>query len=80
MYTLLLEIQSTTNSTWYNPAVPDCCAYPRTNAGIARAIKKFYHFCKEHADSITGARVVLYKGHFEYWKRNMLPMSIETIY
>ena len=80
MYTLLLEITTLTRSVFYNPAVDTCKSHPRTKDGVARAFKKFQKFCIERADQITGARVVMYEGKYEYWKHDMQPVCTETIF
>jgi hypothetical protein len=79
MYTLRLEITTTERVEFYNPAVDECKAFPRTEDGVKRALKKFEKWIVSKADWITGARVVLYEGMHESYK-NMEPVTIATIY
>ena len=80
MFTLLLEITTSARSDFYNPAVDTCKSHPRTKDGVTRAFKKFQRFCEDNAGRITGARVVMYEGKYEYWKRDMQPVHTETIF
>lgn len=67
MLTLLLEVKNkkSMNTDYYNPAISESKAYPRTQEGIIKAVKKliqtakFYEF-KEY-------RIAIYEGKKEYW-------------
>lgn len=81
MFTFRLEIKSTksANLDFYNPAVDECRAYPRTASGAEKAIKKFEKYIAKNLDCITAARVVMYEGLHEYWKSDIKPCQIFEI-
>ena len=81
MYTILLEIKNKKSHhiDFYNPAVDECKAYPRTQEGIKRAIKKFKAFLATHNEDITAAQIILYSGKYEYHKKDMQPIQVYSI-
>jgi len=80
MFTILLEIKVKGRPAFYNPAVEECRAYPRTEKGVERAMRKFMTFIESRKDWIIEARVVLYEGRYEYWKTGMEPVMMKDIY
>lgn len=83
MVTLRLEIISSKGYTtgYYNPAIDECKAYPRTEAGVKKAIAKFIAWLevKQESMEITSARVMVYNGKHEYYN-NAECVSIVPIF
>ncbi len=83
MVTLRLEIISSKgySTGYYNPAIDDCKAYPRTEAGVKKAIAKFIAWLEVNRESmeITSARVMVYNGKHEYYN-NVECVSIVPIF
>ena len=68
MITLLLEIVKPNAFTtgYYNPA-PDCFkAYPRSENGVRKAIKRFEKVINETSD-VENFRIAAYEGKKEYY-------------
>ena len=67
MLTLLLEVKNnnSTNIDYYNPAFSESKAYPRTEEGIIKAIKKLIKIAKYFG--FSEYRIAIYEGRKEYW-------------
>lgn len=67
MFTLLLEVKNSNsaNIDYYNPAISESKAYPRTEEGIIKAIKKLIKTAKYYG--FNEYRIAIYEGRKEYW-------------
>lgn len=67
MLTLLLEVKNSNSADidYYNPAISESKAYPRTEEGIIKAIKKLIKTAKYYG--FNEYRIAIYEGRKEYW-------------
>lgn len=67
MLTLLLEVKTGNSADidYYNPAISESKAYPRTQEGIIKAIKKLIKIAKYYG--FSEYRIAIYEGRKEYW-------------
>ena len=67
MLTLLLEVKNSNsiNTDYYNPAISESKAYPRTQEGIIKAIKKLIKTAKYYG--FSEYRIAIYEGKKNYW-------------
>lgn len=67
MLTLLLEVKNSNsiNIDYYNPGISESKAYPRTQEGIIKAIKKLIKTAQYY--DFSEYRIAIYEGKKEYW-------------